>query len=103
MKEQKKSKIEHMFKNEMFVPWCSVHDNITLMMASEKLIVTSDDKTCKVEKFEHYHILSDYAEVLVKKTIWDYSGCVYENVVQTKTDDGFDVVYLFESGGGEKW
>ena len=71
MKEQKlnlsKSRIEHMFKKEMSVPWCSVHDNITLMMASEKLIVTSDDKTCKVEKFEHYHILSDYAEVLVKR------------------------------------
>lgn len=56
-----------MFRNEMFVPWCSVHDNITLMMASEKLIVTSDDKTCKVEKIKHIHVLSDDALEIIKR------------------------------------
>ena len=71
MKEQKlspsKSKIEHKFQKEMFVPWCAVHTNIGLMMASEKLILSADGKTGKIEKLEHYHILSDYAQVLVKR------------------------------------
>lgn len=67
MKEQKKSKIEHMFKNEMFVPWCAIHDNISLILASERQVETSDGKICNVKKVEHYHILSDYAEVLVKR------------------------------------
>lgn len=67
MKEQKKSRIEHMFKNEMFVPWCAIHDNISLILASERQVETSDGKICNVKKVEHYHILSDYAEVLVKR------------------------------------
>ena len=61
------SKIEHKFQSEFFVPWCAIHNNIGWMIASEKGLETSDGKICNVKKVEHYHILSDYAEVLVKR------------------------------------
>ena len=65
----------------MFVPWCAIHDNISLILASERQVETSDGKICNVKKVEHYHILSDYAEVLVKRLYGVTGGCVYPKLV----------------------
>lgn len=62
-----KSKVEHRFQKEMFVPWCAIHNNISWLLASEKQLETSDGKVCEVKKIEHIHVLSDDALAIVKR------------------------------------
>lgn len=59
-------KVSHRFQTRMLVPWAAMSGYNPLDLKKGNIITTSDGSTCKIERMEEIHIMSNEALTIVQ-------------------------------------
>ena len=60
--------IAHIYMEEIFVPVCAIQNNVEfLMLDGNKTVRTADGVLSEVIQWQEYHILSDEANMIIKR------------------------------------
>jgi len=60
--------IAHIYMEEIFVPVCAIQNNVEfLMVDGSKTVRTADGVLSEVVQWQEYHILSDEANMIIKR------------------------------------